>query len=92
MDECEARVQELTEVNLGIKDALEFERCHRISAQTNSSQNQNRPQTIICKVTKFKDKQKILNHTKCLKDTGIFIYEDICKDTTDSGKDHGTKY
>ena len=85
-------MQELTEVNLGIKDALEFERCHRISAQTNSYQNQNRPRTIICKVTKFKDKQKILNYTKCLKDTRIFIYEDICKDTTDLGKNYVTKY
>ena len=31
-DECEARVQELVKVNLGITDAIEFERCHRISA------------------------------------------------------------
>ena len=46
-DKCEARVQELTEVNLGITDTTEFERCHR-----------------ICKVTKFKDKQKTL---KCAK-------------------------
>ena len=75
-DGCEARVQELIEVNLGI--TIEFERCPWISAQTNSSRNQNRLQAIICKVTKFKDKQKILKYTKCLKDTGIFIYEDFC--------------
>ena len=85
-DECEARVQELIEVNLGITDAIEFERCHRISAQTNSSKNQNRSRTIICKVTKFKDKQKILKYAKCLKDTGIFIYEDFCKGTMDLRK------
>ena len=54
-DECEAGVQELIEVNLGITDTIEFERCHRISAQTNSSKNQNRSRAIICKVTKFKD-------------------------------------
>ena len=30
-DECETRVQELIEVNLGITDAIEFEKCHRIS-------------------------------------------------------------
>ena len=85
-DECETRVQELIEVNLGITGAIEFEKCHRISAQTNSSKNQNRPRTIICKVTKFKDKQKTLKYTKCLKDTGIFIYEDFCKDTMDLRK------
>ena len=27
-DECEARVQELIEVNLGITDTIEFDRCH----------------------------------------------------------------
>ena len=67
----------------GLTDTIEFERCHRISAQTNSSKNQNRSRTITCKVTKFKDKQKILKSAKCLKDTGIFIYEDFCKDTMD---------
>ena len=29
-DECEARVPELIEVNLGITDAIEFDRCHRV--------------------------------------------------------------
>ena len=79
-------MQELIEVNLGITDTTEFERCHRISAQTNSSKNQNRSRTIICKVTKFKDKQKILKYAKCLKDTGIFIYEDFCKGRMDLRK------
>ena len=36
-DGCEARVRELIEVNLGI--TIEFKRCPRISAQTNSSKN-----------------------------------------------------
>ena len=27
-DECEARVQELIEVNLGITNTIEFDRCH----------------------------------------------------------------
>ena len=85
-DECEERVQELTEVNLGITDTIEFERCHRISAQTNSSKNQNRSRTITCNVTKFKDKQKTLKCAKCLKDTVIFIYEDFCKDSMDLRK------
>ena len=73
-------------MNLDITDAIDFERCHRIPAPMNSSKNQNHPWTIICKVTKFKDKQKILKYAKCQKDTGIFIYEDFCKDTTDLQK------
>ena len=79
-------MQELIWVNLGIADAIDFERCHRIPAPMNSSKNQNHPWTIICKVTKFKDKQKILKYAKCQKDTGIFIYEDFCKDITDLQK------
>ena len=79
-------MQELIEVNSGLTDTIESERCHRISVQTNSSKNQIRSRTIICKVTKFKDKQKILKSVKCLKDTGIFIYEDSCKDTMDLRK------
>ena len=85
-DECEARVQELIEVNLGRTDTIEFEKYHRISAQTNSSKNQNRSRTITCKVTKFKDKQKTLKCAKCLKDTVIFIYENFCKDSMDLRK------
>ena len=71
-------MQELIELNLGITDVIEFERCHRISGQANFSKNQNRPWTIIFKVTKFEDRQKILKYAKCLKDTEIFIYEDFC--------------
>ena len=57
-----------------------------MSAQTNSSKNQNRSRTIICKVTKNKVKQKILKSAKCLKDKGIFICKDFCKDTMDLRK------
>ena len=56
-------------MNLGITDTIEFETCHRISIETNTSKNQNRSRTIIRKVTKFKDKQKILKYAKYLKDT-----------------------
>ena len=72
-DECEARVQELIEVNLGITDTTEFERCYQISAQMNSSKNQNRSRTIIYKVTKFKDKQKILKYAKKIMEQSIRI-------------------
>ena len=46
----------------------------------------NAPQAIICKETKFNDKQKTLKNVKSLKDTGIFIYEDFCKDTMEVRK------
>ena len=46
----------------------------------------NRPRTIIFKLNKFKDKQKILRNARNLKDTGIFIYEDFCDDTMELRK------
>ena len=45
-----------------------------------STHKRNRPRTIIFKLNKFKDKQKILENVRNLKDTGIFIYEDFCDD------------
>ena len=35
----DVRVKELIEMNLGITDATEFGRCHRVPAKTNSSNN-----------------------------------------------------
>lgn len=43
--------------------------------------NQNSPQTAIGKVTQFKEKEKTSTNVNSLKDTGISIYEDFCKDT-----------
>ena len=56
---------------------IEIHRCQRQSRE----KTQNRPRTIVCHITKFKKKQKILKNAKLLKNTGIFIYEDFCKDT-----------
>ena len=86
-EECEKRIQDLIKEELEITDVIEFERCHRMSFQKNTTKNQNRPRTIICKLNKFKDKQKILKNAKCLKNTGIYIYEDFCKDTMDLRKE-----
>ena len=61
----------------GITDDVEYRRCHRIFKQS----NRNRPQTVICKATKYKNKQKILKNAKYLKDTVIYIYEDFFKET-----------
>ena len=46
-EECEKRIQDLIKEELEITDVIEFERCHRVSFQKNTTKNQNRPQTII---------------------------------------------
>ena len=53
--------------------------------RSNNERN-SRPCTIICRLLRFKDKQTIIQSSKKLKNTGIFIYENFCKDTMDLRK------
>ena len=79
--ECEEKVLEVIKGKLEIQDPIEIDRCHRMGKH-----KRNRPRTIIFKLNKFKDKQKILRNARNLKDTGIFIYEDCCDDTMELRK------
>ena len=47
---------------------------------------ESRPQTIICRFVWFKDKQKKLQNSKKLNNTGINNYEDFCKDAMEVSK------
>ena len=76
-EDCEATVQDMLKKKLTITDDAEFKRCHRMPKKS----NQNHPWTIICKATKFKNKQKILKNAKHLEDIDTYIYEDFCQDT-----------
>ena len=51
-----------------------------------TNERNSRTRTIICRLLRFKDKQRIIQSSKKLKNTGIFIYEDFCKDTMDLRK------
>ena len=81
-EECEENVQEMIKEKLGITEPIEIDRCHRISKR----KKPNRPRTVICRITKFKDKQKILKNAKYLKGSGIYVYEDFCKETMELRK------
>ena len=80
---CEIEIQELIKDKLKMNEHFEIYRCRRLSRK----KNQNRPRTIICRITKFKEKQKILKNVKLSKNIGIFIYEDFCKDTMELWKE-----
>ena len=82
-EECDIKIQELMKNKLKINEHIEIDRCHRLSKK----KNQNRPRTIICRITKFKEKQKILKNVKLLKKTDILIYEDFSKDTMELVKE-----
>ena len=75
-DDCERKVQDVFLNKLNIEGNIEVDRCHGFGKRIGS-----RPRTIFCVSLRFKDKQKILQNAKKLKDTGIFIYEDFCSDT-----------
>ena len=88
-DSCEEKVQKLIKKKLGLENEVEIERCHRMKNKNKDQSNnerRSRPRTIVCKLLRFKDKQKIIQNSKKLKNTGIFVYEDFCKDTMDLRK------
>ena len=72
---------EVIKGKLEIQDSIEIDRCHRMGKH-----KRNRTRTIIFKLNKFKDKQKILQNARNLKDTGIFNYKDFCDDTMELRK------
>ena len=82
-DICEGKVQDIVKSKLGITAEIEFDRCHRNSK---FKKNQAKPRTIVCRLLRFKDKEKILQNSKKLKNTGTFIYEDFCKETMELRK------
>ena len=80
----EEKLQKIIKDMLGIEDEVEIDRCHRMKRNGKDWSNNeinSRPQTIICRLLRFKNKQRIIQSSKKLKSTGIFIYKDFCKDT-----------
>ena len=79
--EYEEKVLEVIKEKLEIQDPTEIDRCHRMGKN-----KRNHPRTIIFKLNKFKDKEKILQNARNLKGTGIFIDEDFCDDSIELRK------
>ena len=82
-DICEGKVQDIVKNKLGITAEIEFDRCHRTGKFT---KNQAKRRTIVCRLLRFKDKEKFLQNSKKLKNTSTFIYEDFCKETMELRK------
>ena len=48
--------------------------CHGIGPRrAKSGQDQDRPSTVVCRFSRFKDKQRILNNARKLRNTSIFF-------------------
>ena len=81
LHECQEKVLKIIKGKPEIQDPTEIDSCHRMGKL-----KRNYPRTIIFKLNKFKDKQKMLRNARNLKDIGIFIYEDFCDDTMELSK------
>ena len=60
---CEKKIENIIAYRSGKEDDVEIDRCHRIEPhKTKTSQNRDRPRTAVCKLNRFKNKQRILNN------------------------------
>ena len=55
-DICEGKVQDIVKNKLGITAEIGFDRCHRTGK---FKKNEAKPRTIVCRLLRFKDKEKI---------------------------------
>ena len=78
---CENKIKDVIKEKLDIETDVELDRCHRMGKKRG-----NRPRTLICRFTKFKDKQCVLSNGRKLKGTNIYIHEDFSQDTMELRK------
>ena len=82
-DVCEEKVQSLIKEELKVTAEIELGRCHRTGK---FKKNQSKSRTIVCRFLRFKDKKKSFKNSEKLKDTGIFIFKDFCKEAVEFQK------
>lgn len=79
--DCENKVKELFSQNLQVH-GVEIERVHRVGEK-----KQDRHRTIVMKLLKYKDKERIMKNVKKLKGTEIYINEDFSAETLQKRKE-----
>ena len=86
-EECERKVKSVLINKLGIGE-VHIERAHRggYSKDQKGNKRHDVPRSIVFKLLSFRDKSFILKNANKLKDTGIYINEDFCKETNDIRK------
>ena len=62
-------------------EALHIERAHRVGWVASGPRR--RPRTIVCKLRDFKQKEQILKVTRRIKPVGLYVNEDLAKETLD---------
>ena len=80
------KVKSFIRNELKINDVVEIDRSHRVSTKNNLSKTK-KPRTIVCKLLRFTDKEKILSKRSLLYNTGIYLNEDFSEETSALRKD-----
>ena len=81
----EPLVKEVLKDKLRMSDEIFIERAHRVegkvSSQDSNSSTSTRPQTIVCRLNHWNQKESILRNARKLKPRGIFFNEDLAFET-----------
>lgn len=70
------KVEDVIRNKLKIKDPIEIERAHRVGGK------RGRPRTILCKLLRYNDKEKIKANVKHLTGSNIYVNDDFSYETT----------
>ena len=84
-EKFEEKVNEVFREKLGLEN-IYIERKQRVKRRKNDTSTKSR--TIVCILLSFKEKKLVMNNTKKLKNTNIFIDKDFCPETMEYRKQH----
>ena len=84
-EDCERKVKEIFMDKLELENYIIIERAHR--ARKSKYGKKDQPRTIVCKLLSYKDKFKVPQNCKKLKDIHIYIDQYFCQGTLQYRKD-----
>ena len=88
-DTTEEKVKKFLAEKLNPEEALHVERAHLVGRVVSGSRR--RPRTIVCKLRDFKQKEQILKMTRRIKPVGLYLNEDLAKETLDKREEQRPK-
>ena len=88
-DTTEEKVKKVLAEKLNPDEALHVERAHLVGRVVSGSRR--RPRTIVCKLRDFKQKEQILKMTRRIEPVGLYLNEDLAKETLDKREEQRPK-
>ena len=88
-DTTEEKVKKVLAEKLNPEEALHVERAHLVGRVVSGSRR--RPRTIVSKLRDFKQKEQILKMTRKIEPVGLYLNEDLAKETLDKREEQRPK-